>query len=176
VNNYLIVSAVGEDRPGLADALARTIFECACSIQESRLAVLGGEFTVVAMVRGNWNTLAKLEAQLKRLEQSLDLAIIAKRTGERARPENMLPYAVEVIAMDHPGIVHALANFFSSRAISIEDMVTRGYSAPHTGTPMFSVNLVIGIPAAMQVAVLREEFMDFCDELNLDAVIEPVRG
>ncbi len=76
--------------------------------------VLGGEFTAVAMVRGNWNTLAKLEVQLKRLEQSLNISIVAKRTGERTRPENMLPYAVEVIAMDHPGVVHALASFFSS--------------------------------------------------------------
>jgi glycine cleavage system transcriptional repressor len=78
--------------------------------------------------------------------------------------------------MDQPGIVHSLANFFSSRGITIEELVTRGYNAPHTGTPMFSVNMAIGIPATMHIAMLREEFMDFCDELNLDAVMEPVKG
>ena len=55
-------------------------------------------------------------------------------------------------------------------------MVTRSYSAPHTGTPMFSVNLAIGIPASMHIAMLREEFLDFCDDLNLDAVLEPIKG
>jgi len=28
----------------------------------------------------------------------------------------------------------------------------------------------------MHIAMLREEFLDFCDELNLDAVLEPIKG
>jgi glycine cleavage system transcriptional repressor len=41
---------------------------------------------------------------------------------------------------------------------------------------MFSVHLTVDIPATLQIAALREEFMDFCDQLNLDAVIEPIKG
>ena len=89
---------------------------------------------------------------------------------------DVLPYAVEVVAVNQPGIVHHLASFFANRSINIEDMVTRSYSAPHTGTPMFSVNLAVGIPATTHIAMLREEFLDFCDELNLDAVMEPIKG
>ena len=92
------------------------------------------------------------------------------------RQGDTLPYAVEVVAVNQPGIVHHLASFFASRSINIEDLVTRSYSAPHTGTPMFSVNLAIGIPSSMHIAMLREEFLDFCDELNLDAVLEPIKG
>jgi len=51
-----------------------------------------------------------------------------------------------------------------------------GYAAAHTGTPMFSVHLTVDIPASLQIALLRDEFMDFCDQLNLDAVIEPIKG
>jgi glycine cleavage system transcriptional repressor len=72
-------------------------------------------------------------------------------------------------------IVYSLTNFFSSRSISIEDLVTRSYSAPHTGASMFSVNIVIGVPANTHIAMLRDEFMDFCDELNLDAIMEPIK-
>ena len=78
--------------------------------------------------------------------------------------------------MNQAGIVYSLANFFSSRSITIEDLVTRSYSAPHTGTPMFSVNIAIGVPANTHIAMLREEFMDFCDELNLDAIMEPIKN
>ena len=104
------------------------------------------------------------------------MTIVAKRTEHRTPTGDTLPYAVEVVAVSQPGIVHHLASFFASRSINIEDMVTRSYSAPHTGTPMFSVNLAIGIPANMHIAMLREEFLDFCDELNLDAVLEPIKG
>jgi len=176
VKNYLVISALGEDRPSLVNELTRVILECDCSIADSRMTILGGEFAAILMIQGNWNTLAKLEVQLKKLEHPLAMTITAKRTELRKPRSNVLPYAVEVIAMDQPGIVHSLANFFSSRGITIEELVTRGYNAPHTGTPMFSVNMAIGIPATMHIAMLREEFMDFCDELNLDAVMEPVKG
>jgi glycine cleavage system transcriptional repressor len=176
VKNYLVISALGEDRPGLVNELSRAILDCDCSITDSRMTVLGGEFAILLMVQGNWNTLTKLEMQLKRLEQALDMTIIAKRTEGRAVTGDVLPYAVEVVAVNQPGIVHHLASFFASRSINIEDMVTRSYSAPHTGTPMFSVNLAIGIPANTHIALLREEFLDFCDDLNLDAVLEPIKG
>ena len=176
MKNYLVISALGENRPGLVNELARAVQECDCSILNSRMMVLGSEFAVILMVQGNWNTLAKLEVQLKRLEHPLGITVVCKRTEERKRQGNILPYAVEVIAINHPGIVYRLASFFTSRSISIEELASHSYSAPHTGTPMFSVNIAIGIPADMHIAMLREEFMDFCDELNLDAVMEPIKG
>lgn len=176
MKNYLVVSALGEDRPSLVNDLSRTILECDCSIVNSRMIVLGNEFAAMVMVQGNWNTLAKLEVQLKRLEQYLGLNIVCRRTAERQRHQDVLPYAVEVIAFNHPGIVHGLAKFFTHRAITIEDLTSRSYRAPHTGTMMFSVNIAIGIPADTHIATLREEFMDFCDHLNLDAVMEPIKG
>jgi glycine cleavage system transcriptional repressor len=78
--------------------------------------------------------------------------------------------------MDHPGIVYQLANFFSSRNINIQDLYTDSYRAAHSGAQMFSANITVSIPSTTQVARLREEFLDFCDALNLDAVLEPVKG
>ncbi|MGD8514343.1 MAG: glycine cleavage system protein R, partial [Granulosicoccaceae bacterium] len=69
-----------------------------------------------------------------------------------------------------------VAEFFSSRNINIEDLSTGSYAAAHTGTPMFSMNMTISIPAEQSIAELREQFMQFCDELNLDAVMEPVKA
>ena len=77
--------------------------------------------------------------------------------------------------MDQPGIVHNLAKFFSQRQINIQEMLTSSYAAAHSGTPMFSVHMTVEVPASIQIAALREEFMDFCDQLNLDAVIEPIK-
>ena len=77
--------------------------------------------------------------------------------------------------MDHPGIVHDVANFFSTRKINIEDLYTGSYQAPHTGTPMFSLHMTVGVPGDVSIAALRGEFMDFCDALNLDAMLAPVK-
>jgi glycine cleavage system transcriptional repressor len=173
---YLVISAVGADHPGLVNDLSRSILEHGCNIEDSRMTVLGGEFAAILLVEGKWNTLAKVENALPELQRSLDMTIVSKRTGARAQGEGKLPYAVDVIAMDHPGIVNNLAGFFAERRINIEDMATTTYAAAHTGTPMFAVHMTVGIPADTHIATLREEFMDYCDGLNLDAVLEPQKS
>lgn len=174
-NTFLVLSAIGEDRPGIVNELAAVIAETGCNIEDSRMTVLGGDFAVIVLVGGRWNELAKLEAALSGVERRLGLAINVRRTTPRRSEGNLLPYSVEVVALDQPGIVQKLANFFSSREINIRDLSTASYPALHTGTPMFSVQMTVDVPAAMHIARLREEFMDFCDELNLDAIIEPVK-
>ncbi len=41
---------------------------------------------------------------------------------------------------------------------------------------LFSVRMTIGIPADTHIANLRSDFLDYCDDLNLDATLEPARG
>ncbi len=79
-------------------------------------------------------------------------------------------------ALDNPGIVHEISNFFASQGINIEAMETSTYAAPHTGSPMFALSMTVNIPARVHVASLRENFMLFCDDRNLDAIIEPFKN
>lgn len=174
--NFLVISALGEDRPGLVNDLSRSVLDAGCNIADSRMTVLGGDFAIILLVTGNWNAVAKLEDQLPPLAERLGMTITCRRTALREPSANLLPYAVDVVALDNPGIVYNLANFFSSRQINIQDMTTSSYAAAHTGTPMFSVHMRVDIPARLHIATLRDEFMDFCDQLNLDAIIEPVKG
>ena len=174
-NSHLVISALGKDRPGIVNQLSKAIYELDCNVSDSRMTVLGGEFAILLMVEGPWNLLAKLEDQVPELQDRLHLTITTRRTEERAGNANLLPYGVDVVSLDHPGIVYSLASFFSDKNINIEDMTTSSYAAAHTGTPMFSVRMSIGIPADIHIAALRDEFMDFCDQLNLDAVMEPVK-
>lgn len=176
MTQQLVISAMGKDRPGLVDTLSKAVFDAGCNIEDSRMTVLGGDFAVIMLISGNWSSIGKLEAQLGNLGSSDDLNVISRRTEARQTGRDLLPYAVDVVAMDNPGIVHNLASFFSARSINIQDLVTTSYAAAHTGTPMFSVRMTLEIPARTHIGSLRDEFMDFCDQLNLDAMIEPLKG
>ncbi len=171
---YLVISALGRDRAGIVGELTEPVTESGCNIVDSRMTVLGGEFAILMMVEGPWAAIAKLEHLVPALEKKLNLTIIARRTEERPATGGM-PYLVNVVSLDHPGIVNQLAGFFSVRAINIEDLYTESYHAPHTGTQMFSANITVNIPADLHIAKLRDEFLDFCDALNLDAVLEPAK-
>lgn len=175
MQNHFVISALGNNRPGLVHQLSKAVKDCGCNILDSRMAVLGGEFAVILLLAGTWDAIAKIESMIPRLEDSLDLTLISRRTEVRQKVANLMPYAVEVVASDRPGIVHDIAQFFSSRDINIEELFTGSYAAAHTGTPMFSLHVTISVPTNTSIAALRGEFMDLCDQLNLDAVMEPVK-
>ena len=176
MKQFIAISAIGSDRTGLVYDLTRVVVDCGGNILESRMTALGNEFAVLMLVAGNWHTLAKLEGELAKLGESSGLTITSRRTEPRPARTDMLSYTVDVVCLDQPGVLHALAGFFSSRGIDIGDINTRSYNAAHTGAPMFSVYMVVHVPTRIHVAALREEFLDLCDHLNLDAILEPLKS
>lgn len=176
MEQLLVLSAVGSDRKGVVRDLTRIVLDCGGNILESRMTALAAEFAVLMLISGKWHTLTRLEKELDRLAEASKLNIQLKRTEPRGTRDNLLPYAVDVVCLDQPGIVHNLAGFFAARDIEIAELNTRSYAAAHTGAPMFSVQMTVNIPATVHISGLREEFMDFCDQLNLDAIMEPVKG
>ncbi len=171
----LVITASGEDKIGLVEGFTRRISESGCNIEESRMAALGGRFALLMRVTGSWDALAKLEGRLPAVGEELGLAIIQQRTRPTRADKPLIPYTVEVAALDQPGIVNSLANFFARLHINIEALDTETYPAPHTGAPMFAVHMTLGIPADAHIATLRGDFLDYCDDQNLDATFEPVR-
>ena len=72
--------------------------------------------------------------------------------------------------------MHQVAEFFSSRGINIHDMQTTCHPAAHTGTPMFSLSMTIEVPGKTHITSLREQFIEFADRMNLDAIMEPLKA
>ena len=171
----IVLTASGEDKIGLVEGLTRRIGESGCNIEESRMAALAGRFALLMRVTGSWDALAKLESRLPAVGEEFGLAIVQQRTRAAKIEKPLIPYVVEVSALDQPGIVNSLANFFARLRINIESLDTDTYPAPHTGAPMFAVRMTLGIPADAHIATLRGDFLDYCDEHNLDATFEPVR-
>ncbi|WP_111657032.1 glycine cleavage system protein R [Isoalcanivorax indicus] len=176
MDQLIVISALGSDRPGIVRALSGAVLAEQGNILDSRMTVLGGEFAVLMLVSGNEATLARLEEALPPVAGELDLTLTLRRTAPREAPAGARPYQVEVVAMDHPGIVHEIAQFFSARGINISDLSTGTYAAPHTGTRMFSLHLTLSVPVEESVARLRDAFLDFCEERNLDATLQPRRS
>lgn len=175
MNKNLVISALGNDKPGIVNELSRTILTQGGSISESRMTVLGGEFAMMLLVTGTQESIDNILSKLEETGEKLNLTLIAKDTQPREQNQKRLPYQVKVVSMDHPGIVHNISDFLSSHDLNIEEVETKTYPAAHTGTPMFSLDMTISIPADSSVRNLRDEFITFCDDLNLDASLESKR-
>ena len=157
------------------EQFARSLRDMGCSITESRMALLGSEFALLTMVAGTWDAIAKAEDQLPRLARELKVQMHWRRTGPRKPAKAQMPYAIDVVCSDRIGVVHDIAKFIADNDIQIQDMYTNSYLAMHTQTQMFSVHMTINVPTDVSISSLRGDFMDFCDRLNLDAIMEPVK-
>jgi glycine cleavage system transcriptional repressor len=176
MTQLIVLSAVGTDRSGVVKDISKVILDCGGNIEESRMAALGAEFAVLLLISGNWHTLTKLEKALDGLTRQHELTINIKKTGERGDQVDCLPYGVDVVCLDQPGIVFHLSEFFAARNIEIADLATRKYAAAHTGAPMFSVQMTVNVPGTAPIAQLRDEFLDLCEQLNLDSILEPIKA
>ncbi len=164
----LVITALGEDRPGIVGALSETLTSCKLNIEDSRMSVLGGEFAVLMLVGGTQDSIEDFVSSIARLEEKLNMKLLVKPTESRAAAV-LVPCAVEVVSIDHPGIVQDITGFFSQRNINIVKMDTNCYPAAHTGATMFALHMTIGVPTDQSIASLRTEFATLCDDLNLDA-------
>ncbi|MBI2792623.1 MAG: glycine cleavage system protein R [Gammaproteobacteria bacterium] len=176
VNNqhYLVVTALGSDQIGVLEAFTKTSKQCGCNIIESKLAKVGEECSLLLHLSGTWNTVAKLEAALPPLAEQFGLSIHSKRTLPR-KNQPALPYQVQVIAEDRQGILNELALFFVQQGISLDQMDCETYDAKNH-TTMTSISFIINIPVKQHIASIRERFMVYCEDRNLDAVIEPYKS
>ncbi len=174
MEKLLAITAIGPDRAGVIRDLSQAVSGSGGNIRESRMIALGSDFAVLMLVAGNWHAVNKIRDRLTQLQRDTGLAITVRDTEPRSL-EPSAPYNVDVVALDQEGIVLRLSSFFANRSLEIAEMNTRRYNAPHTGAAMFSVQMTINLPGNVHVATLREEFLDFCDEHNLDAIMEPAQ-
>ena len=136
---------------------------------------MGDELVIQLLLSGSWDAIAQIEDNLKRQEQKLGLQIQTRRTGRLVNNLKQMPYAIDVVGLDRPGIVHKIVTFIVDNKISIQDIQTHTYQAGSSTTTMFSLHMNINIPSDLSISSVRGDFMDYCDQINLDAIMEPVK-
>lgn len=169
---YLVISAIGPNNPNAVSELLLLAAKNDCSIEKSRLTVMGSDMALAILVSGNWNTIAKVETGIVGLKK--DLSITTRRTKSFTPPgEDLLPYLVQIIAINQPSLVYEITNFFVQHTIFIDDLQTSIFPSSFGNTNMISVHMRIGVPGDISLADFRETFTLLCDELNMDGVLEP---
>ena len=174
MRGFAILTAIGSDRVGIVDDLTTSILEKRCNIEESRMAVLGGEFAVMLLLSGAREDIEALITEAEKIAGELDLHISMKPTVAPKTKPQMRPYLIESVSLDTPGIVHAVTALLHRHGINIESLEADTTSAPWTGAPMFVMRARISIPPEVSLATLREEIETLETEQNLDIRLTPV--
>jgi len=104
----------------------------------------------------------------------LGLTVTVREAGAASASRAAVPYRIRVYAMDQVGLVHRVTHALHVLSVNIEELQTRLEHAPHTGAPLFSMDLIVSVPAEVKLRVMRERLEELCAELNCDLDIDRV--
>ncbi len=174
MNTRAVLSAIGPDRPGLVARITDFLLTRGGNVEDSRMAVLGGDFAVILLFSVDAAGFDAIMRDKERLAAETDLALVLRRTEARpAPPGASLRWQVKAVALDHPGIVHRLSEALAQQGINIVELDSRVAPAPVSGTPVFSMDATISVPAAVRASDLRATLARIGDEECVDIDVRP---
>ncbi|MFP5252745.1 MAG: glycine cleavage system protein R [Actinomycetes bacterium] len=161
-----ILTAIGDDRPGLVSALSAPINEHGASWMRSQMSRLAGKFAGIVLVSLPDARLDSLTADLRALSaQGLDVTI--ERTDEPAGHPSVQLH-LELLGADHPGIVAEVSAALAEREVSIEELTTDVRDAPMAGGTLFEARAVLTAPPDADTESLRAVLEELADELMVE--------
>ena len=165
---HLVVTAVGPDRVGLVEQISQFLLNEGCNIEESKMAVFCGEFTIILLVTGKEDALQRVATMLPSLTAQTGLTFTSKHPSTRTSSESALPCRLLAMCMDHPVVVHQLSSALSRLGVNIESLETKTEEAAMSGTPIFRLEARLSVPARVNLHNLRQELDGIGQRENID--------
>jgi len=171
----LLLTVMGEDRPGLVDELAQRIAAEGGNWVESRLAYLAGRFAGVVHVHVEPECEDALRRKLAE-DPPHGLQVTSEKVEPRPKQTQQPVFKLEAIGHDRPGIIREIAHALASRGVNLLDLSTWTTSAPMTGDPLFVGHIFVQLPSEMGETELHELIDPIASQLDLDLSVEAKTG
>ena len=167
----LVLTVLGEDRPGLVESLASIIAAHDGNWLESRMAQLAGQFAGILRTSvPDANAAALINALQGLASRGLQVVVARSTTDEPVQNSRWL--TLDLVGNDHLGIIRDLARTLAQRSINIEELQTACTSAPMTGGMLFKATARLRVPLAMAVAELQSTLEQLAHDLMVDITLE----
>jgi len=167
-----IVTFIGDDRPGLVEAVSGVIEESGGNWHESRLSQLGGKFAGLVLVSLPSDSGDELQAALKAIS-SLGLSIRVTATGPGTVIASSRKITLTVIGPDRLGIVREISRALASHNVNVIEMDSEVNSAPMSGEQLFEARIDAEIPQDISMDDLSDTLDDIANDMTLDIALEP---
>ncbi|NDL65406.1 glycine cleavage system transcriptional repressor [Acerihabitans arboris] len=172
--HYLVITALGTDRPGIVNTITRHVSSCGCNIEDSRLAMLGEEFTLIMLLSGSWNAITLIESTLPLKGAELDLLIVMKRTNANEQQATPNTLWVKVDVQDSPHLIERFTDLFDSQEMNIAELASKTQPALGDNPPRLNIQITAHGPAGWPVEQIEDTFHQLCTELKAQGSISIV--
>ncbi len=161
MTTYLVLTIIGEDRPGIVESLAEIISDHSGNWLESSMSQLAGKFAGILRVSVKEDKCEALINSLENLSKNLKL-VIEKVSSENYEEVRQI-VEVRLIGNDRPGIIREISKTVTDLAVTSECA-----PAPMSGDALFKASASLKIPKGVSVDLLKRALENLADDLIVD--------
>jgi len=164
----IVITLTGHDRVGIVKEITNVMVKHGGNVETSRMARLGGEFAMLALVSLDEKDVASFEANLQSLkEEGFQVTLLQTEDDHAKKYAGWLPYEIEVLGADHEGIIYEISHHLAQQGINFEDVETTTAPAPMSGTPLFKMQATVLVPPNLPFNKWSAALEEIGDKLNV---------
>lgn len=166
MTTYLVLTAIGDDKPGLVEKLAEVVSRNSGNWLESSMSQLAGKFAGILRVSVPDDQSAQLISELESLSDSLKLVIERVAGEEQGGASQSL--ILSLVGNDRPGIIREISAVLANQQVNVEELNTECTIAPMSGETLFKAEARLKVPAELDLDDLQNVLEQIADDLIVD--------
>ena len=171
-HDSLILTVIGDDRPGLIEKLASTISRHDGNWLESSMSHLAGKFAGIVSIEIPKSRIAALEQALANLPDLRVTAEVSTPAETEQMPVGLRRLKLALIGHDRIGIVREVSQTLARHAINVESLSTHTSSAPMSAAILFHANAELTASPSIDVRELTADLELLSNDLMVDITLD----
>lgn len=163
----LVMTIIGEDKPGLVDSIASLIRAHDGNWLESRMCHLSGRFAGILRAEIPSEQEDQLVTALKALRHQVGLTV----TVQRETPNRTAfgpSFHLHLVGNDRPGIISQISRTLAVHQVNVESLDTHTESAPMAGGILFHAEARLQALPGCDLQALRADLEKIAADLMVD--------
>jgi glycine cleavage system regulatory protein len=163
--SQLVITIVGEDRPGIVESLAATVADHGGNWLSSSMSNLAGQFAGIIQVTVMDDRSDDLAAAIGRIEGLHVHSVLGRVTADAT---TVPVAAIEIVGVDQPGIVRRLTGLLRDAGINLLEFASWTEPAPNSGDQLFRALAEFVLDDSIDQEALGGRLEELAEELGLD--------
>lgn len=166
----LVLTYVGDDRPGLVSAVSEKIAAFGGTWLESRAVRLAGKFAGILRVNVPEADMPALERALRDLAP-IGLVLTIERGAHDVAALTARLITLDILGNERPGIVRDVTHALNALGVNIEEFDSGLEDAAFTGVEMFRAHARLRAPETVSLDALRKALEQLAGEIMVDLTV-----
>ena len=171
----LVLTLIGEDKPGLVELLSQTVAAHDGNWLESRMSHMAGRFAGILRTSVPASRAEALMEALFALE-SRGLRVVIERSEHEEAEARVRRISLDLVGTDRAGIIRDISRALASRRINVDELLTECKSAPMSGEMLFRAYAKLRVPVETKTDELFDALEAIADDLMVDITFGEAEG